>query len=130
GVSAQALTPRRPDIAAFAARIPWALGAAFTRDGLATLLGAGVVIWLLRHLGCLGVVFSVCVFFGLFFATLSNASRGESGIATPELSELFHDVIRPRLLRLMALLIVIGPALASIVYRPGTCAAAWSGDPR
>lgn len=129
GESAQPLTARRAEIASFAERIPRALGAAFTRDGLATLLGAGVVIWLLRHLGCLGVVFSVCVFFGLFFATLSNASRGESGIATPELSELFHDVIRPGLLGLMALLIVIGPALAWIVYRPGGWEASWSGDP-
>lgn len=118
GEAVEVLTRHRSEARSFAARLPRALASTFTPAGLLTLAGTAVVTWLFGHLGLPGAVLRAGVFFALLFAAIRQASRGEAGLEPPDFAELWADVVRPALLGLLAVAILVVPAVLWLVRRP------------
>lgn len=129
GGMVELLTVRRAELRSFAARLPGALAATFSAGGLLTLLGTAAVMWLLGHLSLPGAILRLGVFWGLLFTAIRRACRGQPGLEPPDLSDVWHDLVRPALLGLLANALVIVPAVAWAVGRPGGLEAPLLQDP-
>jgi hypothetical protein len=129
GEAAEPITVHRAELRSYAARLPGVWVGLFTTGGLLTLVGAAVVMWALGHAGFIGKLLRLGVFWGLVFAAVRQASRGESGVEAPDLSDLFHDVARPALMGILATSIVWVPAVAWVFARPDGPSGPIASDP-
>lgn len=118
GEAVEVLTRHRSEARSFAARLPQALVATFTPAGLLTLAGTAIVLWLFGWFGIVGAVLGLGVYWGLLFAAIRQAGRGEPGLEPPDFGELWADVVRPGLLGLLAVGLLVLPAVLWLFYRP------------
>lgn len=129
GELVEPITVRRAEVRSFTDRLPGALAATFTAGGVLTLLASALVMWFLDHFWVPGAVLRAGVLWGLLFAAVRRAARGEPGLEPPDLSEFFQDVVRPALLGLLANLLVVAPMIAWTLLRPGGPQAPLWDDP-
>jgi len=129
GEAVEVLTRHRSEARSFAARLPRALVQTFTAAGLLTLAGTAVVLWLFGHFALPGAVLKLGVFWGLLFAAIRQAGRGEPGLEPPDFGELWADVVRPGLLGLLAVALLVLPAVLWRFYRADGWSEGLAADP-